>query len=399
MLTILCIACYFKGRAFMQACKERGARVLLLTAKSLENENWPRESIDGIYFMEEPDENWNTRNLVTGVSHLASQEKIDRIVALDDFDLEKAALLREHLRVPGMGDTRTRFFRDKLSMRMKARELGLRVPDFVHCLHYPDIKAFCSSIKPPWIIKPRMQASAVGIEKIHSEEQLWQKLKKLGDQQSFYLLEQFIPGNIYHVDSLIDDRKVIFARVNRYLSTPMEVMHDGGIFRTHTVLAGSADDVELQRLNQELLSGFRLIRGVSHTEFIQSHDDGSFHFLETSARVGGANIAEMVEASSGINLWREWAHLETLALGEAYVLPEIRQDYSGLITTLAKQEHPDLSGYSNPEIYRNMSHKHHASLIVKSDRYDQVLELLDNYRDRFHHDFHTRLPAPDKPTS
>ena len=40
-----------------------------------------------------------------------------------------------------------------------------------------------------------------------------------------------------------------------------------------------------------------LLRGVSHTEFIKSKADGKFYFLETSARVGGANLAELVEAA------------------------------------------------------------------------------------------------------
>ena len=58
------------------------------------------------------------------------------------------------------------------------------------------------------------------------------------------------------------------------------------------------------------MSAFGLVRGVAHTEFIKSHNDGQFYFLETAARVGGANIAEMVEAATGINLWSEWAKIE-----------------------------------------------------------------------------------------
>jgi len=36
-----------------------------------------------------------------------------RVVTLEDFDVEKVAALREHLRIPEMGDTTTRYFRDK----------------------------------------------------------------------------------------------------------------------------------------------------------------------------------------------------------------------------------------------------------------------------------------------
>jgi hypothetical protein len=71
-----------------------------------------------------PDDNhkWNREHMIFAVSHLAKNEGIDRLVPLDDFDLEMAASLREHLRIPGMGETTIRYFRDKLAMR--ARALG-----------------------------------------------------------------------------------------------------------------------------------------------------------------------------------------------------------------------------------------------------------------------------------
>lgn len=398
-LTVLCIASYFKGVDFMKECKRLGCRVLLLTSKSLEHEQWPHDSLDGIYYIDKKAPDWEIQHLIKGVSYLARTEMIDRIVPLDDFDLEKAAALREHLRVPGMGDTRTRYFRDKLSMRLQARESGILVPEFVHCLNHQLIHEFTERVSPPWALKPRMQASAVGIKKIQSAEELWKALETLGDGQSFHLLERFVPGNIYHVDSIIFDRKVLFARVHQYMATPWEVTHHGGIFRTHNVPFGSDDDKRLQSLNQELMRSLELGRGVSHTEFIKAEEDGRFYFLETSARVGGAHIAEMVEASSGINLWKEWAKIECLAAGKTYTLPEVRRDYSGIIISLAKQENPDTAAYSDPEIVWRLNKHHHAGLIVKSSSQEKVIALLDDYANRFKDDFYANMPAPEKPTA
>ena len=47
--------------------------------------------------------------------------KVDAIVALDDFDVEKATYLRENLRIDSMGQTTGRYFWDKLDMRMRAK--------------------------------------------------------------------------------------------------------------------------------------------------------------------------------------------------------------------------------------------------------------------------------------
>ena len=52
------------------------------------------------------------------------------------------------------------------------------------------------------------------------------------------------------------------------------------------------------------------VRGVTHAEFLRADSDGKFYFIEVAARVGGAFISDVIEAATGINLWREWARLE-----------------------------------------------------------------------------------------
>src|SRR5947209_15146001 len=130
-LTFLCLASYEKGHRFLEEAKRQGCRVLLLTSQSLrDTAKWPRESLEDIFYMPDPEPHeWNLQHMVLSVSHLYRTRVIDSIVALDDFDLEKAALLREHLRLPGLGETATRYFRDKLAMRMRAAANGVRVPE------------------------------------------------------------------------------------------------------------------------------------------------------------------------------------------------------------------------------------------------------------------------------
>ena len=210
-LTIICLASYHKGVEFMQEAKRQGCRVLLVTSASLEGADWPRESIDDIFYMPDEAKEWKMQDVLLGLSHLAKTERIDRIVPLDDFDVERAATLREHLRVPGMGDTTARYFRDKLAMRSKARNAGLAVPDFIHILNYDNLREFMDRVPAPWVLKPRTMAGSIGIKKMHNSEELWRSLDKLGDQQSFYLLERYVPGDIYHVDSIVKEKKVLFC--------------------------------------------------------------------------------------------------------------------------------------------------------------------------------------------
>ncbi len=387
--TVLCISSYEKGQEFIRECKRQGCHTILLTAPALEHANWPRESIDEIFYM--PDLS-KVDDVMRGVSFLARSRIIDRIVALDDYDVWTAAALREHLRVPGMGDSTVRYFRDKLAMRLKAQEHDIPVPDFVHVLNYDKIHEYMARVPPPWVLKPRSEASTIGITKINTPEEFWSRLDTLGDQQSFHLLERYIPGEVYHVDSLVVDREVVFAEAHQYGRPPLDVFHEGGIATTCTIPRKSQDERTLKGLSKQVISAFGMVRGVTHMEFIKGSDEGRFYFLETAARVGGANIVELIEASTGLNLWREWARIETGSKEHPYQLPEHQQNYAGVIVTLARQEYPDTSAYQDPEISWRMHKRHHVGFVVTAQDSDRVKFLLDEYTRRFADDFFAVLP-------
>lgn len=387
--TILCIAGFEKGHEFIREAKRQGCRVLFVTVSALEGAGWPRDSIDEFFHM--PDL-YDLDDVIRGVSYLARTRRIDRIVALDDFDVQTAAALREHLRLPGLGDTVARRFRDKLAMRTAAAEAGIRVPDFVGIFNYDRIREFMARVPPPWVLKPRGEAAAIGVRKLGHADELWPILEGLGDRQSFYVLERYVPGEVYHVDALTVDGEPFFTEVHHYGRPPMDVVQQGGLFITRTVPRGSDDETALRDLNRRVLRGLGLERGATHTEFIKGHEDGQLYFLETAARVGGANIAEGVEAATGVNLWAEWAKLELAADAGRYTPPTPRRDYAGVIISLARQEHPDTSAYQEPEIVLRLDKSHHAGFVLASPDRDRVQALLDDYSRRFYDDFYTSAP-------
>lgn len=394
-MTILCVSSYFKGSKFMTAAKAEGATVYLLTSISLKDEPWPRAAIDEMFYVEEEnDQNWNMANIIKGLAHTIRSKKVDRIVALDDFDVERAAQLREEFRIPGMGQTTARYFRDKLAMRVKAAESGIKVPAFSSLFHDADIHEYTQNVPAPWLVKPRSEASATGIKKIHSAEELWQHLATLGDRRHEYLVEKFEPGDVYHVDALSQDGQLIFSRVSQYLNTPFEVAHGGGIFRSHICEFGGEDDKALQAMTAEVMSAFGMVFSASHTEFIKSHSTGEFYFLETSSRVGGAHLAEMVEYSSGISLWAEWAKLEIAQFkGETYELPTVKDDYAGIVVSLIRDYRTDYSSFNDSEICWTMEKDYHIGIIIKSDSRQRILGLLDGYAKRIFESSHASAPS------
>ena len=392
-LTVFCIATYRKGDEFLRECRRQGCRVLLLTDEKLRESDWPRDAIDEIFYITR---DMPPEHIRKGLAHVGRTERIDRIVALDDFDVELGAMLREYLQLAGMGETTARAFRDKLSMRMRARAAGIACPEFVHVLNHINIREWTARVAPPWVLKPRSQAAAIGIRKIESADELWQAIDSLGDAHADYLLEQFVAGDVYHVDSVIYDRRPQFALVSRYATPPMKVAHEGGIFVTRTVPDDEPGVESVRELNGRVLASFGMRHGVSHTEFIRSHDKG-WLFLETSARVGGAYIVDVVEAATGVNLWREWAKVEIAGEDGIYEAPRPRSGHAGIVLSLARQEDPDTGAYDAPEIVQRIRKRHHAGLIVASPRAERVQMLLDDYVRGFYADFHASAPAPDRP--
>jgi biotin carboxylase len=395
-LTLLCLATYHKGFEFLREAKRQGCRVLLVTSASLRDADWPRESIDEIFYVQDDKKRWKLDDLILGASHVARRIEIDRVVPLDDFDLEKASALREHLRIPGMGESTTRHFRDKLAMRVTARDAGLPVPAFVHVLNDERMREFCRRIPPPWFLKPRHQAGAIGIRKINGEDELWAVTEALGDERSYFLLEEYVAGDVCHVDSIVYEREILAAIPSKYGTPPFDVSHGGGVFTTRLMDPATPEALELLALNERLLDALGLVRGVSHSEYIRGRD-GRLVFLETSARVGGAHIADLVEAATGMNMWAEWAKLEIAGGKAPYAVPPLQHDFAGLLVCLARQESPDLSQYDDPEIVWRLQKAHHAGLVVKSPSQERIDQLLASYTERFRRDFVAALPAAETP--
>jgi biotin carboxylase len=399
-LNIVCLATYFKGAEFIRECKAHGCHVVLITKEKMLREDWPRESLDDLIAV--PNDA-GPALFIDLLAFLARKTKIDRVIALEEFDVVTAALMREHLCLPGLSSSAAKCFRDKLSMAVHSRRAGINVPEFVPLVNAEEVDEFMKRVPAPWIIKPRSDVSAIGIRKVEEPGEVWRAIDEMNERQnlreraSYYLLARFIPGAVFHVDSVVNDGRVVFAGTNQYGRPPMQVAHQGGAYVSRTLARGSADEKTLLNTNRKLVQSLGLQRGAAHAEFIKSDADGKFYFLEIAARVGGAYIADVLEAASGINLWREWARLE-IADGKAPAkITPLRKDYAGIILSLAKQEEPDTSGYVDEEIVYRVKKRHHAGLIIRASGLQRVDELLDDYGRRFVEDFVAVEPPPERP--
>ena len=304
---MLCIATYRKGDEFLRECRRQGCRVLLLTEEKLRDADWPRDAIDAFYYVRRDMPRADIRK---GAAYLARTERLDRIVALDDFDVEMAAMLREYLHVPGMGETTARAFRDKLAMRARARAAGIPCPEFVHVLNHDAIHEWTSA-----------RAAAVGAEAAlagggdrHQEDRTPPTSCGRRSTRSATRRPNTCSSSSCPATSTTSTRWSSIAAS----SSPRPAATARRRWRSRTKAASSSRARCRTRIRDGAAAGDERARArdrsgcgaASRTRSSSAAHDGDWYFLETSARVGGAYIVDVVEAATGVNLWREWARIE-----------------------------------------------------------------------------------------
>jgi biotin carboxylase len=396
---IAIIASDFKGSEFVEECHAAGWHVTLVTRKKLLDSAWPWTAINDAKTV---DDDAGVMDYVRAVTNLAGSRPIDKVVGLDEFDVLTAAMTREHLNLPGISRSYALRFRDKLTMRSIASNAGIPCPEFIGAFNAEQIQNFLTSVPAPWIVKPRNEVSAFGIRKCENADEAWGVLTDLDnrnnwrDHPSQFLLERFIEGKVFHVDSVVAEGKVVACGVSQYGTTPFKVSHHGGVFTSSIVPYRSKERKQLEVMNRALLMAFEYDRGVAHAEFLQCEKTGEFYLLEVACRVGGAYIANVLEYACNFNLWREWAKLEIATDETPYKLPKLRKEFAGVTLALANSEEPDVSAYVDDEIVYTIKKPRHVGFIFHSKKQERIDELLSVYSQRITADFLTIAPVKER---
>ena len=251
---IVVIASEYKGYEFLEEAHNAGWHVTLVTRKKLLDYAWPWTSLNEVRTVED---DAGVMDYVRAVTNIAGSKPVDRVVGMDEFDVLTAAMAREHLNLPGMSRSHALRFRDKLTMRNIAHQAGIPCPEFIGAFNADRINQFLNAVPAPWIVKPRHEVSAFGIRKCETAEEVWNVLTDLDsrnnwrDHPSQFLIERFIEGRVFHVDSVVENGKVVACGVSQYGTTPFKVSHYGGVFTSSIVPYRAKERKELEKLNTD----------------------------------------------------------------------------------------------------------------------------------------------------
>jgi biotin carboxylase len=245
---------------------------------------------------------------------LSQRTHFDAIVTVAEPLILPAARLREQLKVPGDRVNDVLPFRDKILMKHRVAGTGIRVPD---SLPFDDLDAATDLFQRHGVVvvKPRTGMGAIGMRVIRTKRELDAAFdaRKAGEfADGGYEVEEYIDGDLVHVDTVLEDGKLVVGNVGRYF-----LHHRSGASFLDLEFGGSAM-LEAGPLRDDLVDqaatavqALGQVTGVAHTELFLT-PDGDVVFCETGARPGGGGIAALVGWTQGVNLVE--AHLR-LQLG------------------------------------------------------------------------------------
>lgn len=291
--------------------RELNEDLILLTANKYQS-GFPKEDYLYIESFEDYDEN--------GYVDLRAMELYEKypyhtVLSCYEFDVIRAAHLRETFQLPGQNLTSAWMYRDKFLMKDTVRKKGILTPAFRKINTPIDLIDFIQTHQFPVVIKPISSAGSQNTRVLKNRQDLVSFLSS--PLPSDIMVESFIEGEIYHVDGIIVNGKVEFICTSKYLDALLNYKSEsytGGhlIHPTHPL------SKRMVKLTKQVVQALDTPSNTTfHAEWFHTPND-EIVFCEIASRVGGGRINETIKYTFGVDLFQ--AHFQT-QLGIPYHFP------------------------------------------------------------------------------
>ncbi|PNL17691.1 ATP-grasp domain-containing protein [Micrococcus sp. FDAARGOS_333] len=230
------------------------------------------------------------------LERLVREHECDNLLALSEFDLLRAARMRDQYGLGGPTLEQTLPFRDKLLMKRALSEAGVPVARFTPIDNVFDLLTFHRTIEGPIVVKPRMGASSIGVCVLRTEQDLDQFCLDSpafsGDEPAYLIAEEFVENEMFNVDGVTADGRTLACWPSRTSSC---LGFEEGQLLVASQLDADDERVPILRgLVTETIAALpRHDRMIFHAEVFLS-PDGTYRLNEIGARIGGAKVRELV---------------------------------------------------------------------------------------------------------
>jgi hypothetical protein len=215
------------------------------------------------------------------------------------------ARLRGELQIPGASEAQVLPFVDKVEMKRAMRGVDDWLPRYVVADvdgWRADPRAAAAGVVAelglPVFAKPRAENSCAGTARLDTVEQLAGYIERA---TTAFEVDEFVEGDVYHLDSVVVDGVTRWFGAGRYVWPPYKTL-TGAPLADIVIGPTHPQFEELRTVNGRLLCAFPAIPdGCTHLEAIR-RADGRWYFLEIACRTPGWRIPEIHRIHRGVDL-------------------------------------------------------------------------------------------------
>jgi hypothetical protein len=254
---------------------------------------------------------------------LARHENVVAVFARAEADIIRAAQLRERIGIPGQQVNSAQAYRNKVTMKDYLATSGVRLPKYKAVSSAYDVLEFIENHGYPVVIKPTSESGSYGTQILRGLEDLNRYLES--GSTTHMEIETFVEGQMFHVDGLFQNGRIVFIQPSRYINDCLSFRDDE--------YCGSVTVSPKDTVHDLLVETTRLIiQNLPSPENMAFHcelwqrTNGEIVFCEIASRTGGAVVSTIIEKTFGINLDKEWFLAEC---GLSAQVPRIRYRAGG----------------------------------------------------------------------
>lgn len=245
------------------------------------------------------DDSFNLRKIALDIISAHKNNPFDRILVTNEYDIIIAAELRDYLGIFGQSINSAVQFRDKLIMLEKVAP-HLEVPKYSAANNYLDLLNFEEEMGYPFVIKPRLESGSIGVRIVNDGGELTNYIEKNSCEN--ILAEEFISGDMYHIDGLMNSGEIMTIVPSRYLNGCLA-------YRSHSFIGS----VMVEKANPLYNPIVRYVKELLvkmetpdydipfHCEVFVTKDNRIL-LCEIASRIGGGRILETVKLIKGIDM-------------------------------------------------------------------------------------------------
>ncbi|MBC2192909.1 ATP-grasp domain-containing protein [Listeria sp. FSL L7-0229] len=311
----LCV-CLGRREEVLRAIKRRGLKTIVFVDKQMRPPNL--NLCDYFFHLD----NLADTEKIGMILAKFDKSKIKAIISPGEKGVRTAAELRDKLSIDGIGADKIERFRDKAVMKDILIEKNFRVANYI------DVKESATGLKfldefVEVVAKPKQGMGSVGVKRIKTDEEWLEYYEGFKRENELYhfekgiLLEEYIQGEEYHIDSIIQDGKIKFSHASMY-SMPLIDFKKFNFVGTITLDVNTPIFKELIEYNREILKALEVQNGVTHLECFKN--DREICFCEIAIRPAGSAVPANLKIQTNVDIIDAFVAVE---LGEKFI-PDIK---------------------------------------------------------------------------